>query len=58
MSHHLPKSLVDLCIVTVCNLKILQERLEKRRYGKKKIRENLDAEIFGVCVEEAKAQGL
>ena len=55
ISHLLPKSLVDLCIVMVCsNLKKLENRLKKRKYSKKKIRENLDAEIFQVCLNEAK----
>jgi adenylate kinase len=54
LSHYLPKKYVDLCIVTKCNLKILEKRLKKRRYSKDKIRENLDAEIFDICLEEAK----
>ena len=52
-SHYLPKKYIDLCIVTKCNLKILEKRLKKRKYSKEKIRENLDAEIFDVCLEEA-----
>ena len=55
LSHYLPNKYVDLCIVTKCNLKILQTRLKKKKYGKEKIRENLDAEIFDVCLEEAKS---
>lgn len=54
LSHYLPKKYVDLCIVTKCNLKMLEKRLKKRRYSKEKIRENLDAEIFDICLEEAK----
>ncbi|MCX6712025.1 MAG: adenylate kinase family protein [Candidatus Woesearchaeota archaeon] len=57
LSHYLPKKYVDLCIVTKCNLKILKKRLEKRGYDKDKIRENLDAEIFDVCLNEAKEKG-
>lgn len=54
ISHLLPKKLVRLCIVLQCsNLKQLQRRLKKRKYSKKKIRENLDAEIFQVCLLEA-----
>ena len=53
LSHYLPKRYVDLCIVAKCNLKILKKRLEKRHYGKNKIRENLDAEIFDTCYTEA-----
>ena len=53
VAHLLPKKLVDLCIILTCDLKILNKRLIKRGYGKKKVRENLDAEIFQVCLEEA-----
>jgi len=54
LSHYIPKKYVDLCIVTKCNLKILEKRLKNRKYSKRKIRENLDAEIFDICLEEAK----
>ncbi|MBU2633650.1 MAG: adenylate kinase family protein [Nanoarchaeota archaeon] len=54
LSHYLPKKYVNLCIITKCNLKELKKRLEKRKYNKKKIRENLDAEILDTCLIEAK----
>jgi adenylate kinase len=55
LSHYLPKKYVDLCIVTKCNLKKLKSRLEKnRKYSKAKVRENLDCEIFDVCLNEAR----
>ena len=55
ISHLLPKKEVDLCIIITCsNLKKLEKRLKKRGYSKQKIRENLDAEIFQVCLMEAK----
>lgn len=58
ISHLLPKKLVDLCIVlTHSDLKTLEQRLKQRKYSKKKIRENLDAEIFQVCLMEAKEKG-
>ncbi|MBW2994969.1 adenylate kinase family protein [Candidatus Woesearchaeota archaeon] len=57
LSHHLPKQYVDLCIVTKCSLKELKNRLQKRHYPKSKIEENLQAEIFEVCLTEAKEQG-
>ena len=57
LSHHLPKKYVDLCIVTKCNLKEMENRLKKKKYSKSKIRENLDAEIFDVCLNEAKENG-
>ncbi len=53
LSHYLQKKYVDLCYITKCDLKILKKRLEKRKYSKEKIRENLDAEIFDVCLTEA-----
>lgn len=49
----LPKSMVDLCIVLKCELKELRKRLTKRKYHEKKIMDNLEAEIFKVCEEEA-----
>jgi len=57
LSHYLPKKYVDKCYVTKCSLKDLEKRLKKRKYSKDKIRENLDAEIFDVCFEEAKKKG-
>lgn len=54
LSHYLPKKYVDLCIVAKCNLKTLKKRLKKKKYSKEKIRENLDAEIFDICLQEAK----
>ncbi|MBI4158945.1 AAA family ATPase [Candidatus Woesearchaeota archaeon] len=53
LSHYLDKKYVKLCIITKCNLKELKIRLEKRKYSKSKIRENLDAEIFDTCMIEA-----
>ena len=57
LSHYLPKKYVDLCIVTKCDLKELQKRLKKKKYDKEKIRENLDCEIFDVCLNEAREAG-
>jgi len=57
LSHYLSKKYVDLCIVTKCNLKELEKRLKKRKYPMRKIRENLDAEIFDICLNEAKDAG-
>jgi len=53
LSHHLPRKYVDLCIITKCELKILKKRLEKKKYSEEKIRENLDCEIFDICLNEA-----
>ena len=57
MSHYLPPKYADLCIVTRCSLKTLEQRLWKKGYNKAKIRENLDAEIFDTCLVEAKEIG-
>ncbi len=58
ISHLLPKKLVNLCIILTCsNLKKLQKNLEKRKYSKQKIRENLDVEIFQTCLVEAQEHG-
>lgn len=58
IAHHLPRKLVDLCIVLICSdLKELEKRLKQRKYSTRKIRENLDAEIFQVCLLEAKGMG-
>ncbi len=56
MSHFLPSKLIDVCIITKCELKILEKRLKNKGYDKQKIRENLDSEIFDVCLEEASAR--
>ncbi len=58
ISHLLPKRMVDVCIVMICpDLKKLKRRLQQRGYSPKKVRENLDAEIFQVCLNEAKEGG-
>ncbi len=58
LAHLLPRKLVTLCLVLTCsNLKQLQQRLKKRNYSLAKIRENLEAEIFQVCWEEAQERG-
>ena len=51
LSHHLKKA--GLCIVCRSELAKLKKRLEKRGYPPSKVRENLDAEIFEVCLSEA-----
>lgn len=54
LAHFLPKKHVDLCIICKCNIKELKKRLKKREYSDKKIRENLDVEIFDAILTEAK----
>lgn len=56
LAHYSNKKYVGLCIVTKCDISVLKKRLEKRKYPKAKIRENLDAEIFDVCLIEAREQ--
>ena len=58
IAHLLPTKMIKVCIVLTCsNLKELQRRLKRRKYSKAKIKENLEAEIFQVCLEEAEEKG-
>ncbi len=58
ISHLLSQKMISVCIVLTCsNLKELEKRLKKRKYSAAKVRENLDAEIFQVCLIEAKERG-
>jgi adenylate kinase len=54
LGHYLNPKYVDYCIVCKCDLSVLKKRLFYRGYSKLKIRENLDCEIFDVCLIEAK----
>ncbi|KAJ5081398.1 hypothetical protein NUU61_009662 [Penicillium alfredii] len=50
-----PRSWIDLVVVLRCpSTAVLYDRLASRGYHKEKLEENLDAEIFGVLVEEAR----
>ncbi len=54
IAHHLSPKIIDLCVVLTCSdLQKLKKRLQLRKYSAKKVRENLDAEIFQVCLTEA-----
>lgn len=57
LSHYLPAAIVDKCIITKCDIKELKKRLTQRGYSEKKIRDNLDAEIFDTCRVEALEAG-
>jgi len=57
LSHYLPPKFVDYVVVVKCELKELKKRLEERGYSNNKIRENLDCEIFDVCLTEAIESG-
>ena len=54
LSHYLPRKYVDICIVTKCGIKELNKRLKKKEFNKSKIQENVQAEIFDICYNEAK----
>ena len=54
LSHFLPKKYVDFCILTKCDIKQLNKRLKNKGFHKEKIKENLEAEIFDICLNEAK----
>ncbi|KAL2219739.1 AAA domain-containing protein [Thermoascus aurantiacus ATCC 26904] len=50
-----PKSWIDLVVVLRCpSTSILYDRLFARGYSEAKLQENLDAEIFGILLEEAR----
>ncbi len=53
LSHYIDSKYADLCVVCKCDIKMLKKRLEIRGYSEEKIRENLDSEIFDVCLVEA-----
>ena len=54
LSHYLPRKYADFCIVTKCDIKELNKRLKKKKFHDSKIKENIEAEIFDVCLNEAK----
>lgn len=54
MSHFLPKKYVKFCFICKTGLKTLKKRLTSRKYNKDKIKENLECEIFDICLMEAK----
>lgn len=53
LSHCLNPQLVDLCLVTRCDLDELYRRLKRKQYPKNKIEENMECEIMEVCLQEA-----
>jgi adenylate kinase len=56
-SHELPPTIVEHCYVTKAKLPELKKRLEARKYSEQKVQENIQAEIFDTCHEEAKQKG-
>ncbi len=53
LSQFIPVRYVKVCFVTKTDIKILNKRLKKRRYDKEKIKENIQSEIFDICLNEA-----
>jgi len=53
LSHFFPAKEASLCIICRCSLPVLRKRLEARKYPPEKVRENIDSEIFEVCLQEA-----
>ncbi len=53
LSHYLPRKYIDVCIVTKCDIKELNKRLKNKKFHRGKILENLQAEIFDICHQEA-----
>jgi adenylate kinase len=57
LSHIVSPRISGLCIVLRTGNPELFRRLKQRKYPKAKIEENIQAEIFNVCHDEAKAKG-
>lgn len=58
LDHHEPSIIpteMDLVIVLRINPKVLLERLLLRGYPKSKVAENVEAELLGICYEEAQS---
>ena len=54
LSHNLPKEMVDKVFVLRCRTDVLRKRLERKRWPKAKIDENVEAEMIGLIAWEAK----
>lgn len=54
LSHHLDS---DFCIIVKRDLKTLKKHLKSRMYSKNKVEDNMQSEIFDICLEEAKDLG-
>ncbi len=57
LSHYLSPRIIDEVHVMKCDIKTLRKRLTKRGYSKRKIEENIEAEIMETCIIEAKEMG-
>jgi len=56
-SHYAHDMPCDVIIILRCNPAELRRRMEEKGWSKEKIEENLEAEIMGVCSEEARDSG-
>jgi len=54
---HLPIKIDAICFVLKCSIEELRARLNRRSWSKKKIDENVQAEIFDVCGDELRELG-
>ena len=54
LTHYMDSNLVDYVVVVRGDVKTLRKRLEKRKYSKNKVEENVEAEIMETCLIEAK----
>ena len=52
LSHYLDS---DYCIVVKSDIKNINKVIKARNYGKKKIKDNIESEIFDICLGEAKS---
>jgi len=53
LGSYLPNRRVKYCFVLRLNPEKLRQRLVSRRWSESKIRENVEAELIGVCLSEA-----
>jgi adenylate kinase len=54
LSHDLPSDMLDKVIVLRCRPDVLRKRLERKRWSKSKVDENVEAEMIGIISWEAK----
>jgi len=59
IAHLLPSNMISLVVVMKCSdIGSLKKRLTERGYSKKKVEENIECEIFEVCLDEVIEAGL
>jgi adenylate kinase len=57
LSHYAMPAPDRICVVVTCDIAILNLRLRERDYSERKIKENVDSEIFRVIENEAVERG-